>query len=282
LNFEIDAIVVGAGIFGSTIARALRADGRKVTVFDDRRPLNGSAPSGCLMKPSWFSSLGEGVYTPSLEMLDSLYGVKDIEFTIRPSGLKAKVHWVPNEVITNTSDLTVLNEKVDSIELGRVTTIVPGSSTAKEYEAPLIVIAAGVWSRELATVPELIGKQGISFRLPHSHLSENTIQGWAPYKQAVVFQETSSSIWAGDGTAIKPENWTEARADKSLDRMKKVTSFTSMSMRHATCGIRPYVPKVKGCFLEEQANGFWVATGGAKNGLVAAGWAAHEIVRKTP
>ena len=150
------------------------------------------------------------------------------------------------------------------------------------YLSPLVVVAGGVWSKELIHAPTLVGKQGVSFRVPESYVMNNTIQAWAPYKQAVVFQEKRDQVWAGDGTAIKPENWTEERAQKSLNRMRKITTFSSMASKHAVVGIRPYVPKVKPCLLEHQENGLWVATGGAKNGLIAAGWAAHEIVRRTP
>ena len=274
-EYDADAMVVGAGIFGATIARALQADGRKVIVFDDARPLSGSAPSGCLMKPSWFSSMGKGVYNPALETLDSLYGVQDLEFVIRPSGLKTKVHWVPNDAILKLSDLHVVRETVVKVGNSQVCT------SRMNYLSPLVVVAGGVWSKELIHAPTLVGKQGVSFRIPESIVLNNTIQAWAPYKQAVVFQEKEKEVWAGDGTAIKPENWTTERAQKSLDRMRKITTFASMSSKHAVVGIRPYVPKVKPCLLEEQEAGLWVATGGAKNGLIAAGWAAHEIARKT-
>ena len=38
---------------------------------------------------------------------------------------------------------------------------------------------------------------------------------------------------------------------------------------------------LKPCLLEEIRPGLWVASGGAKNGMLAAGWAAHEICRRT-
>jgi hypothetical protein len=73
-------LVVGAGLFGSIIAAALRARGASVIVVDDARLEAGSRPAACLMKPGWFSSLGKSVYTPALSMLEELYGVKTIKF----------------------------------------------------------------------------------------------------------------------------------------------------------------------------------------------------------
>jgi glycine/D-amino acid oxidase-like deaminating enzyme len=93
----------------------------------------------------------------------------------------------------------------------------------------------------------------------------------------VKFFEEPEGIWAGDGTAIKPDNWTIERLQKSYERMR---DFVAQDGGVPSVGIRPYVPKAKPAYVEEVQPGVWVATGGAKNGLVAAGWAAHRILER--
>lgn len=275
-----DAIVIGAGLFGATIARALMAEGRRVVVIDDDRPLSGSKPSGCLMKPSWFSGLGKDVYTPALELIDRIYGIRDLKFRagIGVASKEVTVHWAP---ANSQNGLDILRAKVTKVLPGRVCFLreIDDGPLIGEVSAPLVVVAAGVWCRELMEVDDLTGKQGASFtwsREPGSF--ENFIRPWAPYKQVVAFQ-VASKVWVGDGTAIKPENWTQERFDKSLRRCSDAAERGGR-LWEASVGIRPF-SKVKPCLLEERAPGLWLATGGAKNGTVAAGWAAHKIVEAT-
>ena len=279
-----DVAVIGAGLFGATIAKSLANAGRSVMVLDDKRPLSGSGPSGCLMKPSWFSALGSKVYDPALETLVDAHGdIVDIVFTLRPSGVKTTVHWIPASRVTSfvTSGVEFLERKVTEI-VGRVVTFkrpsVGGWGTPETHEFELVVVAAGYWCNELLHVPNLSGKQGVSF-LGVGHLTENFIRPWAPYKQAVGYNLPGlQQFWTGDGTAILPKNWTAERQQKSLERMQGMVGTQPLVPK---VGIRPYVKGAKPCLLEEFSPGVWLATGGAKNGMIAAGWAAHEIVRKT-
>jgi glycine/D-amino acid oxidase-like deaminating enzyme len=269
---DLDAIVVGAGLFGAVISKALLTEGRSVLTIDDNRPLSGSAPSGSLMKPGWFSGMGKDVTEPSLELLGDIYNLKTIEFRIWPSQLQTSVYWISTREILDGCDVGV----------ARVTKVRPGVVylEGRELTADLVVVAAGVWSSELLPVPGLEGRQGVSFRIPGQMASEPFIRPWAPYKQAVAFQEDKETVWAGDGSAILPKNWTDVREAQSMNRMAKQTGM-QITQSHATVGIRPYVKGAKPCLLEERSPGLWIATGGAKNGLVAAGWCAHEIMRRT-
>lgn len=275
---RVDALIVGGGLFGATIARALEAEGRAVLVFDDKRPLNGSAPSGSLMKPSWYSGMGKEVYRPAEDMLARVYGndFKELEFIAGIKLLKTKVMWVATSIIL---DYTCLEETVTEVAPGRVVT------DQGEYEADLVVVCAGYWCTEL--VPELVGKmqgkQGVSFRWYEQEAESNLIQPWAPYKQKVRFTEDTGdglpSIWAGDGTALKVANWTDERRDLCTKRMMDFVDRGSPD--EAIIGIRPYVPGSKPCYVKQTQPGLWVATGGAKNGGIAAGWAAHRIVEES-
>lgn len=284
-----DVAIVGAGLFGATIARSLRKRGISTLVFDDARPFAGSLASGSLMKPSWFDGLGKDVYEPALAELHDVYSVRELEFTIAPKLFKSKVLWVPTHEILALED--VIAEKVVDIRPGMVRTETGGGPFAnppgnwKTYEARRIVVAAGHWCRELLHEVQVEGKAGLSFRWTDASTA-NTINPWAPYKQMVRFTEEhvmdqrNPSIWAGDGTAIHPDNLTGERQQQSCKRVIEWVRDANPLLDHgpvATLGIRPYCPGVKPALLREVRPCVWVATGGAKNGLIGAGWVARKL-----
>lgn len=267
-----DAIVIGAGLYGATIARALRQSrSMDVLIIDDRRPLSGSVPSGSLMKPGWFSRMGEEVYRPSLATLGKLYDMRTVPFRVWPSRKIADVHWVPTAEILN---IEALGAKVDHIRYqnGDIRVVL---SSGEDHSTPLLVVAAGFWTPQLVSLAGMEGKQGVSFRFPAQNLPP-AIRPWAPYKQVVCFQEGENHAWGGDGTALQPKSW-------SADRLRECTSRVSRASQlpvrpeEGVVGLRPYVKGYRHGYLEQRQAGMWIATGGAKNGLISAGWAAHQI-----
>ncbi len=277
MRARYDAIVVGAGLFGQIIAKALREERRGVLVVDAHYPMAGSRPAACLMKPSWFSSLGKSVYDPSLMLLDDLYGVQDIVFETRPKLAKATVHWIPPAQILgvmHTRD-TVVSITEDVVELKK-----RGFTMA-----PLIVVAAGIWTERLLPQYKQVGQQGVAFLWRNRALDGPFIQSWAPYRQMVGF-DRGDGYWFSDGTAIKQENWTSEHVTSSWERATRAVGRLgpgTIQGRPAETlrGIRPYAKGHKPCLLEEVRPGLWVASGGAKNGTLAAGYCAHVIRERT-
>ena len=265
-------MVVGAGLFGSVIAAALRANGRSVLVVDDAQPGAGSAPAACLMRPSWFSSFGKKPSALALGLLDELYGVQDLLFRVGPGHVT--VHWC--------DPLSILSEKPLCARVKRVVKSGPGWEVRirdhESVDARLVVVAAGVWTTLLAPVEGgLVGQAGVAFLWADDHIEKPFVRPWAPYKQVVAFNR-GDGLWVSDGTAIKRDNWTDARAVSCEERCAAAVGSSSKP-RHIF-GVRPY-SRERPCYLREHRPGFWVATGGAKNGTLAAAWCAHEIIRKT-
>ncbi len=277
-----DVAIVGGGLFGQIIRRKLIADGMDVVNLESHQKHSGSSPAACLMKPSWYSALGKDVYEPSLRLLDELYGVSDIEFETRPLKKRVTVHWCdPNAILSSVSKYLLVNR----VEPGRVhgftrTGYASSTSDYTTIEARTVIVAAGVWSNDILPVERrvlgLVGRAGAAFLWPGDRVNQPFIKVWAPYRQLVAFNR-GDGLWVGDGSAIKPENWTEERCQASLKRCQEAMDYNYLNAPPVKLyGIRPYVPKVKPCYLDIQP-GLIVATGGAKNGTLAAGWCAHKI-----
>lgn len=272
-----DIAIIGAGLFGAVAAAALRRDGHNVLVIDAKKEGSGSRPAACLMKPSWFSSMGKDKFEPSLRLLDELYGVQDLSFKVLgPVG--ATVHWCDPAKILQPADLTDEVEAIQVVGGGFMLVLKSGDYV----EVKKVIVAAGVWSSALAHVPGLVGRAGVSFRWFDMQLDQGFINPWAPYRQIVGFNISKTEVWVGDGSAIKPDNWTKEREDQSYARCASNIDRTGFGDREngrveAQYGVRPYVPDAKPCFLKEVLPGMWVNTGGAKNGTIAAGWSASVL-----
>ncbi len=285
---KTDAIIVGAGLFGATIAQALFMQGRTITVIDDKRPMDGSRPSGGLMKPSWFKSFGPGVYDPALKMLDSIFGVETLPFDINiglPKGLKFKIkqedvlHVHPEEVLRLPPRLS-FNQTATKVEPknggGGTVELKNGSVIS----APLVVVAAGIWTKDLAPHVPVKPLQGASFYFRGS-LPRGIIRPWAPYKQLVLHDEGNpNTVWGGDGSALKPTSWGPERTAQCLERVAGALP-EELPLVETRMGYRPYTKAHKPCYFEKFSKGLYIATGGAKNGMIGAGWCAHRILEET-
>ena len=274
---NVDTIVVGAGLFGQTIAAELRRRGQTVRVIDDARPESGSAPSASLMKPSWLNAVSTKDQDISYETLDRLFGVHELRFRVGPIKLDA-VRWCNPEKIRTSQP--VLMGRVLSVSDRRVMAIV--DKLHVDISARHVIVAAGSWTHMLVPgCPPVQAKMGAACFWHGESIPANFISPWAPYRQLVAFN-MNGGVWAGDGTAVKPETWNPIREVESVRRCAKATGleFGPEATLTVLVGRRPYLDKrhLKGqpCYLAEH-DGVWVATGGAKNGTIAAGWAAAQL-----
>jgi glycine/D-amino acid oxidase-like deaminating enzyme len=154
-------------------------------------------------------------------------------------------------------------------------------ASGAEYSADLIVVSAGVWTSELLPEYRQHAQKGIAF------LGRNPVDPfisvWAPYRQLVAFNR-GDGAWTSDGTAIRAQNWTmnhEAQAQQRCETALGKRGAPLGADHKVLTGLRPYSPGHKPCLLKQVRPGLWVASGGAKNGTIAAGWAADQIMRRT-
>lgn len=280
----MDAIIIGGGLFGQTIACELLSRGRSCVIIDDNQPEAGSKPSASLMKPSWMKQLTTEQLDQSYGVLDKHFGVHDLSFKVGPLKIDT-VRWCDPEKIRLA--IPPIQRKVAKAFPGCI-----HFEDGEIWEAKNIIVAAGYWSNELLEpqyqAPGLDGRVGASYVTTGCQLSQNFISVWAPYKQLVGFNIAPDKVWVGDGTALKVGNLTDERLAQSTARASNVVRDTEGATTVMSKGIRPYMPKSAlgkaPCYLEfhqsqHTDDDLIVATGGAKNGTIAAGWAAYQIAR---
>jgi glycine/D-amino acid oxidase-like deaminating enzyme len=291
MQYSYDTIIIGAGLFGSVIARTLRAAGQTVFMIDSDHAARGSKPAACLMKPSWLRAFTKKQREEQFRHLDELYGLKELDFATA-GGVKLKVPWVdPAKVLAEKRVIDHWHYISDG----------PGGwwlmCEKDVHIAKNLVIAAGVWTSEVlkkvantdmkclpVDVRALAGK---ALLFPEASLDQPFIKPWAPFKQIVAFNR-GDGLWAGDGSSIIAKNWTGEKSE-AVDRR----CFDAVSARHSWAagswdsrvplfGLRPYVKAMNGnpAYLREHFPGLWVATGGAKNGTMGAAWCALELKEK--
>ena len=272
----LDAIIVGAGLFGQVIAAAMRKQGREVLVLDSAKKEAGSKPAACIMRPGWYKSLGDDVSQTGMELLDSIYGIKGISFEFRGKKVTQPntVYWIPPKKILS-------GKKTKTEVLG----VQKGGVMVEDGLIParLVVVAAGIWTEKLLPQYKQRGQKGVALLWRNEKIEQPFIQPYAPYKQLMVFNR-GDGLWAGDGTAIMTEHWTEARVEAMKNRAWEHIGGKAREIEPSILlGVRPYPGKKypNPCIVEEVEPGLWVATGGAKNGTILAGYAAHRILEAT-
>lgn len=273
-------IVIGAGLFGSIITRALTGEGHEVILIDDQRPYAGSKPSAGLIKPSWLDGFGDT--RQGMEILEKLYGLQELPFRTSTIGTTFPVFYLNPRRVLNQHDLIIAS--VTSVKSsGKVVdvTLKDGSNLV----ADRVVIACGVWTGEL--VEKLRGKvralAGSAF-LFQGVVCSNLLHMWRPYHQIKVYQCEVATVWAGDSSAIVQERYNDGMEKASLARVKPIMAKARYSgflgTRHPLI-LRGYRPMVKGERLgvcQPVAPHVWVSTGGGKMGSVLAGYHAKIIV----
>jgi glycine/D-amino acid oxidase-like deaminating enzyme len=286
-------IIIGAGLFGSLIARGLFDAGYHPLILDDQHALRGSAPAACLIKKEWCGKLPAGVYEAGMRFLHNHFLISKVDF-----GPKGKADWVdprdmllPGLIGTDTWGFkrAMVQQVLPRLNGGWVVGTTNRVGGTEVFTADKVIVAAGYWSQAL--VPDvplgLTGKSGSAVlfegRSPHAF-----IKPWAPYKQIVGF-DRGDGYWIGDGSAILAKNYDTRRQEESVQRCLNTVrqhpltgepgiedKLSSLTYKVLT-GIRPYTDK-QPCWCDEVKPGLWVAVGARKNGTLLGAWCAQKIV----
>lgn len=280
----MDTLVIGAGIIGVTIAKALRARlGQEVAIYDDDDSQAGTKASGGSVKPSHLTGLSSDDEKPVLALLDELYGLHKENFVIRPSGglLKADVYQINMDLVREEPRIPARAVKLSKTKSGKPAVIFEDGSFAS---ADTVIVAAGMGCATLipSMAKDLFAKKGVSF-IFDGEVEQAFVQAWAPYKQITVHNTTyygQSMVWGSDGTALKPDNWDEGRTNSCLERVMHAAELDG-GPAYINTGLRPFHTdkKAKPCYMAEVSPGVIVVTGAGKFGNIAAGWAANQLTQ---
>jgi glycine/D-amino acid oxidase-like deaminating enzyme len=301
-------LIVGAGIFGMVLAKVLKSEGYEIHVADDNREGSGSSAAGCLMKPSWVSELSKEQYSESMSTLESIVNVKDVpflssfsfgKFSVNAPKLVTDVRFTnPEELLGRVEGIQFHDGEIVRIaqEGNKFTAIMNDPSWGYSGTAfDKVFVCAGVWSRVLVRrfitenshrLCDLTGMTGASVRWSPAELSSGHMSFYTPYKQAVVFNIARGVVWGGDNCTVSSDKYNEEFKCRTVERCMnlviakgshKTKDFESLRQQ-VTVGHRPFVKHALPSLVEEIIPGLWVNTGGAKNGTLAAGWAANKIL----
>lgn len=279
-----DVIVVGAGIIGATVAKAMQQQGRDVLLLDNEDRLSGTRPSGGHLKPSWFGDMPKAEYEPAMQVLENVWGLHEDYFKIWPAGIKAKVYRVDTDEVVAAAGVEKLFRHVKSVS--QLDTFPLIKSNDGEWNCRLLLVAAGVWTETLC--PQITefsptAKQGVSFRFA-GELKYHFISPWAPYKQVVAHQQAENEIWVGDGSAILQKNWTSERTKECENRCRdELAKHNSTKLLKTLHGLRPYCKGLgtDPCLFKQIGKRAWVATGSGKSGTISAGWVVNKLIHAT-
>lgn len=260
-----DVAVIGGGLFGQITAAVLRRAGCSVVVFDCREQHTASFAAGCVMRPSWASRMSSQQVDDALTLLEETFGLREVTFRLRPTNKRLKL-WNLDPRLP--LDSAVTNHRVTDLVEDHQSVIIPGTGVTARYA----VVAAGVWTELLCPWVKQQGKWGCAFRGPA--IAEPFIQLWAPYKQIVALTLADGRGWVGDGTALTG-GVSEEREQTSRARCEHAVGGRWRSQSVIT-GVRPYIRMLQPCYFERRGRVI-VATGGAKNGTLAAAWAAARV-----
>lgn len=277
-----DFVVVGAGLFGSIISRTLTESGATVAVVDDGRPLSGSVPAACLMKPGWASSMHFDEYADAILLLEELYGpVTELKLRARPLAKQISVTWLdPKKILSKAAARPEHYRDRVSVAADKYVKL---ESTNIVLEARIaVIVCTGAWAEEL--IPSLSGritpKGGWAFTWS-GQIADPFLQVWAPYRQLIGFNRGPDEIWCGDGTALIKKSFTSCGSMvKSMQRCIDAlgSEVSPANGPKILAGYRPYFTGPKApALIEKVSPGLYVATGGGKNGTLGAAWAARQL-----
>lgn len=251
---DVNTFIVGNGLFGRIAHDYLKLHGISSVIIDSLEANSGTMASGNITKPSWVTGLPEA--KQAYDDLHEMYGLEKFSPAIA-MGKTIDLYYVPRKHTIKQPDVIgkVLKVGDGVIEL----------DNGQKFHGNILV-AAGVWSQWLVSMPDTEAIMGVSMTYwKTNHTPQFNI--WAPYKQSISYGY-GHEVWFGDGTAIKEKNFNRGvRVLASENRAAEhgLTNPTSVNV-----GIRPYVKGHKNGYFARVHPRTWVSSGGGKNGIVLA------------
>lgn len=278
-----DLVVIGGGIIGTTVTKYLRLQKLDVELIDACFPNSGTTPSGGHMRWEWCGKMPKKEYETSVTLMDNLWGVQSLKCAYGATG-EVTIERVNVDKILRSEKYIRGEVRAVYSEDGiqRITYFDFSKNLVYEIETRNVLVSTGHWLPHLLKGVSVQAKAGVSFRVP-GQLQTPYVFPWAPYKQIVANQHDDKDVWIGDGTSVLHHNWKSDRTKKCqvrcLGSLKERAKLKGISPK-VLYGIRPYCAHSpdKPLLFKQIKEGYWIATGAAKCGTIAAGWTASKLL----
>lgn len=285
-----DYIVIGAGLFGSAIAKALIAKGEVVLIVDSRHPMAASKCSFGIWKDGWINQTIQPFVAAGMADLERIAdGIKEVEFyNVEKDRIDIFKQIDCSKILVGKED--VLVGEVKDINKGNIVLDLPdGERIDVEYKKGVIVAAGAMTPHVLSlaekatNIHEIDKNWGATLDL-NIKLDGNRMSQWAPYRQSVLVK-IGNHYSFGDGATVKNPKISDPRIEKASNRLlthlediltvgidpEKITAVNE--------GLRPYLKKGTTSFINQHAPWLWSATGGAKNSTILCTYVGNELVK---
>jgi len=280
---KVDVVIIGSGIFGSTISRYLEKKGVEHVVIDANHEYSGSKCSAGVWKDSWINDKIKERVLSGISLVDKMYGIETLEFHNKKENLKEEIYYVDVKKILLPKK-TVIKDSVLKIENDTVTL-----TSGEVYKAnKAVILAAGAFVDKILVnsgyLPMGVDKYwGNCFFIKSEELEENFIDVCATYRQLVCFQKTDGDFYFSNGSTVKnPKSNDDPRIEKNTDRLflqsTKIGIKTSQIVGMKE-GFRPYLKDKGQDFVQKVDEKLIVTTGGAKNSTILSGYIAKKVFK---
>jgi glycine/D-amino acid oxidase-like deaminating enzyme len=281
---KVEAIIIGAGLFGSMTSKFLRSKNTDVLLIDSDEVFAASKCSFGVWKEGWINKSISDKVNISLPILDKMIGITTIDYFNQDKNIEDKMFKIDcSKILDERNKEYFLNAKVDSVS-NNVVTLQDGT---KITATKAVVIAAGVYT------DILLEKSGykpididsywgatLDFKM---NIDISRYKTWSPYKQSVLLKLDENKFIFGDGSTVKNPKPNDKRVKMAGDRLVQHAIDLiglSSAMEHITSvkeGMRPYLPKGNHDFVVKRDRNLYTATGGAKNSTILSGYVAQEL-----
>lgn len=292
-KFETHVLIIGAGLFGSMVAKHLRSQGIESLIVDRRDPLSASKCSSGIWRPGWAGKIASQV-EQSLPVISRYTAIDTLPIFDADKEAETMIDFIDcnnilnedfleGDVVGCTFDDNRPNTKVRSV-------IVDVDGTKIEIGCTELVICAGAFTNailEKLKLPVLYGLDTHWGAVLHCRekLKHNFIQNWAPYKQLyglnLIRDGKEVSYFTMGMSAKNPPLGGDNRTLAIGEKMEAAArGFKMKNIIEIPEGNRPFFVEKDTDFVNKHTVNVWSATGGAKNSTLLCGYVAQRIFQE--
>ena len=246
--------IVGAGLAGSMLAKDFDNKGIEYRIFDARLPFAASIISENLFSDSWLKDVS--YIKNSLDFIHDNYEVEKRTFLGKTT--QKDLYHLPIPQVLRSD---YINERV--LEATK-----EGVRTAENFYKGVNIICAGLLAKKLFKLPYLDALTGHGFFFKRDNVKDY-INTYRPYTHEKLMNWHDGSIWYGDSTAIRHNNYLKKKLHYISESKKRLEQLGIKDYDKLVFGARPMNIKNprEGMLIKINKNNI-ILNGGWKDGLV--------------